>query len=319
MDDAFLSVMMKGPSAVEMKHLWQIGLLRLLSAAALLCGCALVVFPQAVPSQGADESIDGTHYLRDVVVEEGKRVEGLVCVLCSVVVRGEVKNDVVTVWGDIEIEGKLLGDAVAAGGKIIVRGEAAAEGDLVAVGGRVEGKGSSAIKADVSEVPFMYFPGQRSLVFPGTLIFVCANVVFSMLYIAAGRSRVEALAETVRKRAVMVFLMGVLGMSVLICLIVWAGDLGRFEDEAMLVVLVVMLTVVLPGVAGVSLHAGRRLRRGVAAAVAMLIGSLALTFLELLPLAGVACFLIVWTFALGATLVGRFGFPRTKMAHEQSV
>src|SRR5262245_21870006 len=127
--------MMEGLSAVEMKHLWQIGVLRLLSAAALLCGCALGVFPHAVPSQGGvDESIDATHYLRDVVVEEGKRVEGLVCVLCSVVVRGEVKRDVVTVWGDIEIEGKLNGDAVAAGGKIIVRGEAAAEGNLVAVG-----------------------------------------------------------------------------------------------------------------------------------------------------------------------------------------
>jgi len=62
--------MMKDPSAVELNHLWQIGLLRILAAAALLCGCALAVFPQAVPSQGADESKDGTHYLRDVVVEK---------------------------------------------------------------------------------------------------------------------------------------------------------------------------------------------------------------------------------------------------------
>ena len=91
--------------------------------------CHLAVFPQAVPSQGADESKDGTHYLRDVVVEKGKTVERLVCVLCSVFVRGEVKGDVVTVWGNIEIESKLQGDAVAAGGKIVIRGEVAAEGE----------------------------------------------------------------------------------------------------------------------------------------------------------------------------------------------
>src|SRR5262245_31210153 len=202
---------MREPSLVEPRHLGQIGLLRIFSAAALLCGCALAVFPQAVPSQGANESIDGTHYLRDVVVEEGKTAQRVVCVLCSVVVRGEVKGDVVTVWGDIEIGGKLQGDAVAAGGKIVLR-DGAAEGDLVAVGGRVERKGSSVVKADVNEVPFLYFPGQRSLVFPGTLIFLSANVVFSMLYLAAGRSRVGTLAETVRKRAMMVFLVGTAGM-----------------------------------------------------------------------------------------------------------
>ncbi len=310
---------MKDSSAVELNHLRQTGLLRILAAAALLCGCAFAVFPQAVPSQGADESKDGTHYLRDVVVEKGKTVERLVCVLCSVFVRGEVKGDVVTVWGNIEIEGKLQGDAVAVGGKIVIRGEVAAEGDLVAVGGRVERKGSSVIKADVNEVPFIYFPGQRSLVFPGTFIFLVANVLFSMLYLAAGRSRVEALAETVRKRAVMVFLVGALGMSALICSFVWASDLGRFEDDVMLVVSVVILLLVLPGVAGVSLAAGRRLRRGAGAAMAMLIGSIALTLLALLPLAGVALFLIVWTYALGATLVGRFGFARAKLAHELSV
>jgi hypothetical protein len=44
--------------------------------------------------------------------------------------------------------------------------------------------------------------------------------------------------------------------------------------------------------------------------MAMSIGALALTLLDLLPLAGLALFMIVWTFALGTTLVGRFGFAR---------
>src|SRR5206468_2440078 len=160
-------------------------------------------------------------YLRDVVVEKGKTVDRLVCVLCSVVVRGEVAGDVVTVWGNIDIEGTLKGDAVATGGKIVVRGEGAAEGDLVAVGGRVEGKGSKDVKADVSELPFIYFPGQRNLVFPGTVIFLGANVLFSTLYLAAGRPRVEALAETVRQQALITVVVGALGMSALVCSIVW--------------------------------------------------------------------------------------------------
>jgi hypothetical protein len=298
----------------------RIGLCRISSSVAVfMCGCALAGYPQAVPSQGHDGSKGDTRYLRDVVVEKDKTVDTLVCVFCSVVVRGEVKGDVVTVWGNIEIEGKLQGDAVAAGGKIVVRGDGEAEGDLVAVGGRVERNGRKVIKADVSEVPFIYFPGQRSLVFPGTLIFLGAEVVFSMLYIAAGRSRVEALAETVRKRAVTVFLVGVLGMSALVSLFVWASDLGKFEDEVMLAVSTMMLLLVLPGVAGMSLAAGRRLRRGAGAAMAMLIGSLALTLPALLPLVGVAQFMIVWTFALGVTLVGRFGFARAKAAHELPV
>jgi hypothetical protein len=64
-----------------------------------MCGCALAGFPQAVPSQGDDESKGGTRYLRDVFVEKGKTVDTLVCVLCSVAVRGEVKGDVVNSLG----------------------------------------------------------------------------------------------------------------------------------------------------------------------------------------------------------------------------
>ena len=132
-------------------------------------------------------------------------------------------------------------------------------------------------------------------------------------------ARVEALAETVRKRAVTVFLVGALGMSALVSLFVWASDLGKFEDEAMLAVSTVMLLLVLPGVAGMSLAAGRRLRHGAGAAMSMLIGSLALTLPALLPLAGISLFMIVWTFALGATLVGRFGFGQANAAHELPV
>ena len=120
----------------------KIGIFRIFSVAALMCGCALALFPLRMPSQGDDESKGRTRYLRDVVVEKGKTVDRLVCVLCSVVVRGEVAGDVVTVWGNIDIEGTLKGDAVAVGGKIVLRGEGAAQGDLAAVGGRVERKGS---------------------------------------------------------------------------------------------------------------------------------------------------------------------------------
>jgi len=256
----------------------KIGMFRIFSVVALMCGCALALFPQGVPPQGDDASKGGTLYLRDVVVEKGKKVDTLVCVLCSVVVRGEVAGDVVTVWGNIDIEGTLKGDAVATGGKIVVRGEGAAEGDLVAVGGRVEGKGSKDVRADVSELPFIYFPGQRSLVFPGTLIFLGANVLFSILYLAAGRRRVEALAETVRRHAVITFVVGALGMSALVCCIAWVSDLEKYEDEIMLVVWPLMLLLVLPGAAGVSLATGRRLRRSAGAAMAMSVGALAHSF-----------------------------------------
>jgi hypothetical protein len=224
----------------------KIEMMRVFSVAVLMCGCALALFPQGVPSQGDDKSKGGTSYLRDVVVEKGNTVDRPVCVLCSVVVRGEVAGDVVTVWGNIDIEGTLKGDAVAAGGKIVVRGEGVAEGDLVAVGGRVERKGSKVVKADVSEVPFIYFPGQRNLVFPGTLIFLGANVMFSILYLAVGRPRVEVLAETVRQHALITFVVGALGMSALVCCIVLVSDLGKYEDKVMLAVWTVMLLLLLP-------------------------------------------------------------------------
>ncbi len=288
------------------------GMIRTLSVALLVCGCVLPVFPQTAQAQAQEGAKERVSYFHDIVIEKGETAHVLTCLFCSVIVRGQVKGDAVSVWGNIEIEGRVEGDAVAAGGKIILRGEATAEGDLVAVGGRVERRGSGDIKADVNEVPYIYLPGQRNWVFPGTPIFVACHIIFSMLYIIAGRARVERLAETARGRGLVSFLTGVVVMSALVAAFLWASDLEKYDNEALLAVWLVIMLLVLPGIAGVSLALGRRLRHDAGVAIAICVGALILTLLTLLPLAGLVVFGIVWVIALGATLVGRFGFARTR-------
>jgi hypothetical protein len=288
------------------------GLPRALIVVLVACGFAFAAFAQTASPQAQAPPQERVSYLRDIVVEKGETSSAVTCVLCSITVRGTVKGEAVAVWGNIEIEGNVEGEAVAAGGRVVLHGAGSAEGEIVAVGGRVVRSGSGTVKGDVSEVPFFYLPGQRSLVFPGTLIFVGCNLLFSMLYLAAGRSRVEALAETMRKRMVASFVVGAISMTVMMAAFAWSADLDTYDDEAMATVVTVWLVLAAPGLAGVSLAMGRILRREAGVTMGILVGAIVSSVLTLLPLAGLLVFGIVWVFAMGATFVGRFGFARAK-------
>lgn len=279
----------------------------------LVVGCLLLA-PAHAPGQAEQKHNERTSYFRNIVVKKGETIPVAVCILCSITVRGTVVGEAVVLWGNVEVEGRVEGEAVVLGGSVLLRENGLVEGEAVTVGGRVVRSGNGTVKGDVSEVPYVYLPGQSRPVFPGTLFFVIGNVMLSMVYLAAGRARVESLANTLQKWTILSFVIGAVAMAAMMYAFLWAADLDEYDSEMMATAGIMLTLLVAPGCAGVSLTVGRRLRRSASVAAAVFAGAVFLALLSLVPLLGLLLFGIVWVFALGATFVGRFGFARKSVA-----
>jgi len=83
-------------------------------------------------------SSDRVQFAHDIYVEPGDRPGDLVCLACSIHVRGQTSGDAVAVAGSIELEnGQIAGDAVAVGGRLRLRGASRIGGDAVSLVGGV--------------------------------------------------------------------------------------------------------------------------------------------------------------------------------------
>jgi len=83
-------------------------------------------------------SSDRVQFARDIYVEPGDRPGDLVCLACSIHVRGQTTGDAVAVAGSIDLEsGKIAGDAVAIGGRLRLQGASRVGGDAVSIIGGV--------------------------------------------------------------------------------------------------------------------------------------------------------------------------------------
>jgi len=91
---------------------------------------------------------------RDIVVQSGERTGDLVCVACSIRVRGQTAGDVVAVAGSIAIESgaQVAGDTVAVVGSIRLDSGAQVAGDITAVAGAVRRNPQAVIAGDVTSM-----------------------------------------------------------------------------------------------------------------------------------------------------------------------
>jgi len=85
----------------------------------------------------AQKSADRVQVGRSLIVQPGEKAGDLVCVLCSIHVRGQTSGDVVAVLGNVTVASgsKIAGDTVAVLGNVRLASGAQIGGDAATVGG----------------------------------------------------------------------------------------------------------------------------------------------------------------------------------------
>lgn len=105
-------------------------------------------------SATAARSADRVQVGRDIVVQANEKTGDLVCVACSIRVRGQTAGDVVAVAGSIAIESgaQVAGDTVAVAGSIRLDRGAQVAGDITAVAGAVRRDPQAVIAGDITSM-----------------------------------------------------------------------------------------------------------------------------------------------------------------------
>ncbi len=161
----------------------------------LIIVATIFILASALPA-----SADKVQLGRRIVVEEGESGGDLVCVGCSVVVRGTA-GDIVVVGGRVDISGHTTGDVVAVGGNVSLASPATIKGDVVTVGGRLVREPGASVQGEVSET--VGGGGLFGLGLIGiALLFVLPALVFGfvlalIVYAILGEPRVQNIAAAI--------------------------------------------------------------------------------------------------------------------------
>jgi len=102
----------------------------------------------------AARSNDRVQIGRSIVVLPGENVGDVVCIACSIRVRGQTAGDAVAVAGSITLEegAQIAGDSVAVAGSVRLENDTKVGGDVVAVAGRIHRDPQAVIGGDVTSI-----------------------------------------------------------------------------------------------------------------------------------------------------------------------
>jgi hypothetical protein len=116
-------------------------IVRILALSALLAAPAL-----------AQHSPDQVQINHDIVLDPGVKARDLVCVNCSIFVRGETAGDVVAIHGNVVIEpgGHVAGGVTTVLGDLRLQNTAQVGGDAVTVGGIVRREPEATVGGNVT-------------------------------------------------------------------------------------------------------------------------------------------------------------------------
>ena len=266
----------------------------------------LMLNPPCAPAQ--DRDVDATHYLRSVEIAEGSRVPEVVCIGCSVRVRGIVEGDVVAVGGDIETGGNIQGDAVAVGGRVRLLSGATVSGDAVAVGGAVDRAGNATIRGDADSFPYFFMPGQRSFHPIGAAVFLTVNLSLALLGAAIiGGKRAANIANGVVRHPLLTGFIGTLLMASWVCLWILADRNSLTIRIAAWSGHAIILVFLYCGALGLAWMVGRMCAPSRPVPVQWLAGSLIWISLLMIPVAGSFVLMAAMILALGAAPVSGLG------------
>jgi len=120
----------------------------------LLCGIVIVMVALFSSVAYAQKSADRVQIGRDIIVQAGEKAGDVVCVACSIRVRGQTSGDVVVVAGSVTLEsGAQVGQGVT-----VVLGDARLQnstqvaGDVVVVGGALRRDPQAIIAGNITSM-----------------------------------------------------------------------------------------------------------------------------------------------------------------------
>jgi hypothetical protein len=263
--------------------------------------------PGQSPPARADRPVNRLRILRALAVESSDTAGDLMCIACSVRVRGHVAGDIITIGGSVHAQGPVDGDVVAVGGGIDVTSTGKLSGDVFALGGYIENAGG-AISRDSMAIPYIIVPGQSAPTALGCAGLAALNVLLVALAYAALRiRRVENTSNALHHRAGSVVFAGFL--SVVFC---YAANslcmrLGRSQAIPEIILGGAFIAIASAGAAGVGFWAASFAFPNTQGVTTTLAGILSLTFLEFVPLFGFVVAVAGAVLSLGAAVVSAFG------------
>ncbi len=251
---------------------------------------------------------DRVQFLRNLTVEADETVSDVVCIGCSVTVRGTVVSDVVVIAGNVTVEGTVPGEVIVVGGDVRLLPGAHVGDEIVCIGGRVVRDPAATLGGSVEEIIYFHLPGQRVFHWQGMLVLAGFNFAVVLLGgLILRPRRLKNMADSLRSHY---FLTPVLGVLLFLAVAIsydLAEHLGQWEDWGSTVLNFAFLGVPLLGYAGMA-HLIGRLGRGSAKPWGILLaGAAATTLLLLLPLLGFLLFLALWVLAFGMIAVSGLG------------
>jgi hypothetical protein len=285
-------------------------LMKRFGSALLLCALAT-----GVASANDNERVQfGT----SINVAENETVGDLVCIGCSIVMRGESSGDIVAVGGSVVVDGPAQ-DVLAVGGALRLGPNARVQ-DAVAIGGGVSRDPAAVVSGDVvsQSIPRFFGAGLLGALLAVLLFGLPLVIVLVLLaYLIAGQRRVETVAATIRTQAGMSILVGV-GALALTVFAFWLASKMRPISGlvAVAIILVVCATTVL-GYTGVSSWMGRLVSRSSGPLAAVLIGAILVVLIQAIPLVGAIALLVFLLMALGSAVTSGWGTASTWLTGRQ--
>ncbi len=264
----------------------------------------LLSLPTQVQAQGSDERVQ---FGQDIVIEADETVGDAVCIFCSIRVRGTARGDAVAVFGSLEIDGSVEGDAVAVGGNVRLGSGAEVGKVAVSVGGRLERDPQARVGGEATSTPGLAV-GLGGLFLFGLLVCGMINLVLVLFsYLIAGEQRVAVVANTVRERTGLAALAGLGALVAAVILFIISALLGPITPIMAIIVSVALFVTLVVGYTGLSFWLGRSLAAGSAPLVAVLLGALLITILQLIPFVCLITFPVFVLLALGSAAVSGYG------------
>ena len=265
---------------------------------------AVAVLLSALPARA-----DKVQIGKRIVVEEGESGGDLVCVGCSIVVRGTA-GDIVSIGGRVDISGRTTGDVVVVGGSINLASTAAVKGDVVTVGGRLNRDPGATVTGEVSETG-----GGAGILGLGivgiALLFVLPALLFGfvlslVIYAIMGEPRVRTIAATISLRTGHVMVIGLVAIAVFIGVCAIYAHVGHSGGIVVLIVVAAFGVLTTVGYTGVSYWVGGKVSPGGSGMMKVLVGALIVTGLQLIPVINIVA-VVFALMALGSPVVSGFG------------
>ena len=227
---------------------------------------------------------------------------------------GEIDGNSTVIAGNMRLHSKVGGDAISALGDIrAVSPDARIEGDAITYMGRQSGLTPSSVAGTIEQVGgnrlgLLALGATASLVVFGALLALAVVLALNVVaYLILGTERVQTLGATLNGNSTMCFLGGLVTCLVMsVIALVVSMLLPVFVP-----MMVMFVAVSVVGYCGVTYWIGRNVFRRLSAFTATVAATVLLALLQMIPVIGWLVMLVLWTVAIGATVLSGFGTSPT--------